>query len=170
MRRGLLDAEDIGEDAGGVVARIDLIVNAFDDAVLIDKKTYAIELGRGGTRASAVGESANASAIAQQWKCKIVPGRERRIFFGRVEADADDSNVTFVEVRLMVAKAAAFEGASGGAGLGKKPEQDFVAAETRERQFTAVVSRQDKIGRGISCSNQNAFAPKKYDFIFESAN
>lgn len=36
LGRGRLDAEEVGEDAGGVVARIDLIVDALDDAILVD--------------------------------------------------------------------------------------------------------------------------------------
>ena len=151
-----LDTQHVGKDAGGMVARIDLVIHPLDHTVLVDQETHAVELRRGRRRARAVCERATATAIAQQRKAKIVTLRELGVFFGRVIAHSNDADIVLVEVRLMVAKAAALEGASGSAGLEIEPEQDFVAAEIGKRELAAIMGRQCEIGSRLSWFDQGA--------------
>ncbi len=152
-----LDTQHVGKDAGGMVARIDLVIHPLDHTVLVDQETHAVELRRGRRRARAVCERATATAIAQQRKAKIVTLRELGVFFGRVIAHSNDADIVLVEVRLMVAKAAALERASRRAGLRKKPQQDLVTAQARKRERIAVVRRQGELRSSIPDLNHRDF-------------
>jgi len=98
-------------------------------------------------------------AVAEQRKSELMFLSERGVVFGRVETDADDADIVLVEIRLMVAKAAPLERASGCAGFDKKPQEHFCAAETLESHRFAVPCHQGEIGRRLSHSNCQLRSP-----------
>src|ERR1700689_4613102 len=95
-----------------MVAWIDLIVHALDRALLIDEETDAVGISRVGSRACAVCGGDRVIGVAKQREAELVAAGEGGVVFGRIETHADDADVVFVEVRLMVPKSAAFEGAA----------------------------------------------------------
>src|SRR5260370_28656403 len=119
--RGFSYAKNVRENPCGMVARIDLIVNFFDHAVLVDQKTHAVGISRGRSRACAVRDRDCVIGITHQRKFELMCFSKRSVAFWRVETDAGDADIVFVEIRLMVTKAASLESTSGGAGLDEKP-------------------------------------------------
>jgi hypothetical protein len=55
-RRHRSHAENVGQDTRRMVARIDLVIHAFDLAVLVDEKAHAVGIPRFRIRACAVGD------------------------------------------------------------------------------------------------------------------
>src|SRR5277367_1410855 len=104
-----LHAENVRQDARRMVAGIDLIVHALDQAVLVDKETHAVGISRVGSRACAVRDRDRVIGVAKQREAELMAAGEGGVVFGRIEANADDADVVFVEVRLMVAESSSFE-------------------------------------------------------------
>src|SRR5271156_7074949 len=143
-------AENVGQYARRMVAWIDLIVHAFDQAVLVDEETHAVGISRVGSRACAVCDRDRVIGVAKQWEAELMAAGESGVVFGRIEAHADDADVVFVEVRLMVAKSASFERAARRVSFDEEPDQHFGAAKAFQRKARAVVRGDREIRRLIS--------------------
>src|SRR5487761_102288 len=133
-----------------MVARIDLIIDARDTAVLVDQKTHSLGRWSFAIGACAVCERGFPRRVGEQRETEFVVMRECGVRFGSVETDAQDLDLVLVVVALMVAEAASFDGASGSARGGIKPQQDFSSAQVRARNDPAVVSGKRKFRRAIS--------------------
>lgn len=149
-RRAASRSRHVSEHTGGMVSRIDLVVDARDLALLIDQETHPRRPLRFGVSACAIGDCDFAVAVAEQLEFEAVLIRECGVGRGIVEARAEDRDVVFVVVGLMVAEPAAFGGSARGVGRRIKPEQNFSSAQVRQAHFRAVVRGGREIGSGIA--------------------
>lgn len=133
-----------------MVPRVDLVVHACDSSLLIDQKAHA--LGPSGFRiiGGSISERDRLIGIAEQRKRECVLLRECGIRIDAVEARAQDLDLVFIVVVLMVAEPATFDRSSRCIGRGIKPQQHLASAQICERYRSAVMRRQRKIGRHIS--------------------
>jgi hypothetical protein len=122
------DAENVGQDARRMLARIDALVHAFDPALLVNEKTHACWMPRVKIRTRAVRESCRALAIAKQRKFEAKLLGESAVLLGRVETRAEHLDPVLVVVLLMVAEPASLERSAGRVGLGVKPKQHLSAS------------------------------------------
>ena len=60
--------------------------------------------------------------------------------FDRVEADAQDDDIVFLEIGVLVTEPATFGRSTRGVGLGIEPQQDFVATKCGQRKRLAFVA------------------------------
>src|SRR5262249_10892551 len=126
-----LDAENICEHARRMVARINVVVYAFDDTLLADEKADALRSARRAVGASTISRRDRMVTVAQKRKSEIMLAREGGVTLGRIEADSDDSDILLIVIRLRAPEAAAFQAASRCARLGKEPQKNFAAAQAR---------------------------------------
>ena len=82
--------------------------------MFVDENAHAIWPGRPGILASAVCECDGSVDVAEQRKLEAVFLRERGVRFHAVEAGAEDLDVVFIVVALMVAEPATFGGSARG--------------------------------------------------------
>ncbi len=104
-----------------MISRVHLIVNARDASLLIDKEAdpvgpLCVRIG-----ACAVSDRHFAVGVAEQRKFEIILAGERRVGFDAVEARAENLDIVFVEIALLVAEPAAFDGSARGVGHGIEP-------------------------------------------------
>lgn len=147
---GYLFFQQIGDNAGRMIARINLVVNALDHALLIDKIAEPVRLAVFGVRAGAVRERNGMISVAQQIEFEAMCLSKPPIRLGIVKADADDPDVGVVVVALRVAEAASFSGASGSASFRKEPQQNLVPAKAGKRHDGAIGGGQREVGGFLS--------------------
>jgi hypothetical protein len=145
-----LYAEDVGEHLGRMVARIDLIVDARDVAVLVDQNADAIGVTCLIIGTRAVCDSHAAIGIAEQGEGKLVLIGELGIPFNVVEADTQDLDIILIEVGDLIAEPATLDRSAGGIGLRIEPENNLAAAQFRERNTLAFMSREREVRCGFA--------------------
>ena len=143
-----------------MVARIDLIVHARDFALLINKITHALGPLRFRIVARAVRDRDTAIGVTEQRERKGVLLCERGIRLDVIEAGAENLDIVFVVVTLMVAEPATFGRSSRSIGGRIEPQQHLSSAESRQRNRAAIVRRQRKIGCPVSCLNHRVTPPQ----------
>src|SRR5579862_8723646 len=111
VKRALF-AEQPRKDLRRVVARIDLVVDAFDSPAGVDKKADAFGMPCLEARAGAEGQSDLVRGIAEQPEAEIVFAPEGRIVGDAVKTDADYLDRALVEVLAMIAQAATLQAAA----------------------------------------------------------
>ena len=89
-----------------MISGIDPVVDASDLSVFVDEKAHPIWPGRLEIPASAVGECDRSIEIAEEWKPEVIFLRERGVRFHPVEAGAENLDVVFIVVVLMIAEPA----------------------------------------------------------------
>jgi hypothetical protein len=115
-----------------MVARVDAIVNARDLALLVDQETDPAGIARLGVVACPIGHTERAIRVAQQREVEAVLFREGGVVFDGVEARAEDHDLVFHEIVLLVAEPAAFGSSARSVGLGVEPEQHFLPTQAIE--------------------------------------
>lgn len=128
-----------------MVARIDLVVHARDLAVLVDQKTHSLGPPRVGIARCAERGRELAVGVAEQLEAEAELFRKRGVLLDRIEARAEDHDFIVVEVALLVAEPATFDGSARGVGLGKEPDQNFTSAQTRKRKRSSLVRHHGEI-------------------------
>jgi hypothetical protein len=113
-----------------MIARIDLVVDLRNPAILVDQKADSAGVTRLGVGTGTVGQSNAAIGVAQQWKWKIIPLCKRGILFNVVEADAQDLDIVLFEVADLIAEPATLDRSARCVGLGIKPENHLSAAQS----------------------------------------
>ena len=162
MRNGRVDSlsDNVGEYCGRMVARIDLIVHARNQALLVDEEAHAPGPFRLRIVTRSVRDSDVAIAVAEQRKRERIFVCERGVRGDIVEARAENLDLVFVVVVLMIAEPATFGRSARGVGGRIKPQQHFSSAQVRERNRAAVVRRQRKVGSPISCLDHCVTPPQ----------
>ena len=125
-------------------------VHRGDFALLVDQVAdpagvACLRIGTG-----AVCHSDLAVGVAQQFERKIEFLGEGGVLFDCVEADAQDDDIVFLEIGVLVTEPATFGGSTRGVGFRIEPEQNFVATKSGQRKRLAFVSQYRKIRRGIA--------------------
>ena len=106
-----------------MVSGIDPVVDPRDLSLFVDEKAHPIWPGRLEILASAVGECDRSIEIAKEWKPEVIFLRERGVRLHPVEAGAEDLDVVFIVVVLMIAEPATLGRSARGIGCGVKPQQ-----------------------------------------------
>src|SRR6202023_806917 len=137
----LLDAEHVGQHLRCMIARIDLVVYAFDSSAGVDKKAHALRVPGFSAVAGAVGHSNLMRGIAEQPEAEVVFAREGGVVGDAVETDAEHHNCALVKILAVIAQAAPLQTATRRVGLWKKPQQDPATAQLRQLKLPTVVGR-----------------------------
>jgi hypothetical protein len=145
-----LYAEDVGEHLGRMVARIDLVVDARDVAVLVDQNTDAAGVACLIIGTRAVCDSHAVIGIAEQWEGKLVLIGELGIPFNVVEADTQDLDIILIEIGDLIAEPATLDRSAGGIGLRIEPQNNLAAAQFREGDTLAFMSREREVRCGFA--------------------
>jgi len=122
-----------------MVARIDLVVDSRDAAVLVDQNTDAAGVPSLIVGTRTVGNSHAAIGIAEQGEGKLVLIGELGVLLDVVEADTEDLDIILFEVGNLIAEPATLDRSAGGIGLRIEPENDLAAAQFRERDPLALM-------------------------------
>lgn len=102
-------------------ARVHLVVHARDPALFVDKETHALGPFRFRIVTSPVRESDAAIAVAEQWKRERILVCKFGVRGDVIEAGAENLDLIFIVVVLMVAEPAAFRRSARGVGRRIKP-------------------------------------------------
>jgi hypothetical protein len=133
-----------------MVSGIDPVVGPCNLPLFVDQKAHAIWPSRLWILAGTVCECDRAIAIAEQRKLEIIFLRECGVCLHAVEAGAEDLDVVFIIVVLMVAEPATLDRSPRGVRRGVKPQQYLPPAQIRQRYSAAVMRRQGKFGSPIA--------------------
>ena len=133
-----------------MVSWINPVVRAGDLSAFVDQKAHPIWPSRLGVLASAVCERNCSIDVAEQRKPEGIFLRERGIGFQAVEADAQDLDIVFIVVVLMVAEPAALSGSARGVCCGIKPQQHLPTPQIGQCDGATVVRGQCKISSPIT--------------------
>jgi hypothetical protein len=87
----------------------------------------------------AVGESDLSFGVAEEREGEVVFLGEAAVFFGGIEADAEDFRVLFLVLAVEVPEPGTFPRSAGCVGLRIEPEHDFLSAQLTEPDSVAVV-------------------------------
>ena len=91
-----------------------------------------------------------AVGVAQQREGELVLGREVRVVFDAVEADADDLRVLFLVLAREVPEPGTLGRSAAGIRFRIEPEHELLAAEVAQLHAIAVVIERLEIRRGIA--------------------
>ena len=122
-----------------MVSWINSVVGPGDFSPFVDEKAHPIWPSRLGIPASAVCECDRSIDVAEQRKREGVFLREPGIRFHTVEADAEDLDLVFIVVVLMVAEPAALGGSARGVCRGVKPQQHLPTPQIGQCDGATVV-------------------------------
>jgi hypothetical protein len=133
-----------------MVSGIDPLVRPRDLSLFVDEKAHPIWPGRLRIVASAVGESHRSIDVAEQRKIEGIFLRERGVRFHAIEAGAEDLDIVFLVVVLMVAEPATLRRSARSVCCRVKPQQHLPTPQIGQRYGPAVVRRQGKIRSPIT--------------------
>jgi hypothetical protein len=85
--------------------------------------------------------------IAEQRKGKLILLGELGILFDVVEADAEDLDIIPFKIANLIAEPATLDRSAGSVGLRIEPENNLAAAQFRERDTFALMSREREVRR-----------------------
>jgi len=122
-----------------MVSGIDPLVRPRDLSLFVDEKAHSIWPGRLGVPASTVCKCERSIDVAEQRKLEGIFRRERGVRFHAVEAGAEDLDVVFIVVVLMVAEPATFGRSARGVCCGVKPQQHLPTPQIGQCYGPAVV-------------------------------
>src|SRR5262249_22857842 len=114
--------DDVGQHAGGMVSGVDPVVGPSDLSVLVDEKAHASWPPRLGILACP-GRECDRSIVAEEGKLEVILLREPGVRFHAVKAHAENLDIAFVVVVLMVAEPATLGRSARGVCCGVKPQQ-----------------------------------------------
>ena len=133
-----------------MVPGIDPLVGPRDLSLFVDQKAHPIWPGRLGILASAESECDRSIDVAEQRKLEGIFLCERGVRFHTIEAGAEDLDIVFVVVVLMVAEPATLRRSARGVCGGVEPQQHPPTAQIGQCYGPAVVRRQCKIRSSIT--------------------
>ena len=133
-----------------MVSGIDPLVGPGDLSLFVDEKAHPLGPGRLGVLAGPVCERDRSIEVAEQRKLELVPVRERGVRFHTVEADAEDLDVLFIVIVLMVAEPATLGRSTRGVRCRVKPQQHAATPQVGQCYGPTVVRRQCKIRSPIT--------------------
>src|SRR5262249_36759525 len=131
--------DDVGQDAGGMVSGINPLVRPRDLSLFVDEKAHPIWPGRLGIPASTECECDRSIDVAAERKLEGIFLCEGGVRFHAVEAGAEDLDVVFIVVVLMVAEPATLCGSTRGICCGVKPQQHLPTPQIGQCYGPAVV-------------------------------
>jgi len=121
-----------------------------DVAVLVDDVGDAAGVRVALVLARAVGEAELAVGVAEELEGELELLGEGGVFFGGVEADAEDDRVLRVVLLDEVPEPGTLDRSAGCVGLRIKPEDDFLPAQVAQADGAAVVITRLEIRSRIS--------------------
>jgi hypothetical protein len=128
-----------------MVSGIDPLERPSDLSLFVDQKAHSIRPGRLGILASAVCECDRSIEVAEQRKLELILVREGGVRFHTVEAGAEDLDVVFIVVVLMVAEPATLGRSARGVCCRVKPQQHLSTPQIGQCYSPTVVRGQCKI-------------------------
>jgi hypothetical protein len=146
----ILSADRVDQYPRGMIARVYLVIHLLDSPTLVYKEAYPVRPASLRIGARAIGDRDLAIHVAQQAERESILAGEGGIVVRGIEAGAEDDDVVFVEVRLLIAEPATFGRSAGGVGPGVEPEQNLVSAQRCERHGGRVMRRKNEVRRRIS--------------------
>lgn len=129
-----------------MTARTDRFIGFDDRALFIDQVTDAFCESGFGVVTRAVREANCSCSIAEQDERKTILLGECGILSDRIEADAENLDVVGAKLVDLVAEPATFSRSARGIGFWIKPQQDFFAVKTGEREVFAFMRLYREIG------------------------
>jgi hypothetical protein len=112
-RRETLYAEHVSQHLSRMVARIHLVIDPREVAVLVDEKAHTARMTGLIVGTCTIRQADPAIGIAQQRKRKFVLLGEGGVLFDIVEADAQDLDIILFEIADLIAEPATLSSSSG---------------------------------------------------------